>query len=333
MVKSFPKDPPRDSDHMSNQYPSGPLASASSSTTGMIFDIRKYTIHDGPGVRTTVFFKGCPLACAWCCNPESQARSPELVWVRERCLGCDGCLEVCPRDALGTGEGGRTIDRAACDGCGRCAERCPGGALNLLGRWVTVDEVLAEVARDALYFEGSGGGLTLSGGEPLAQPEFAAELLRRYKCEEKGRHTAVETCGYAEWGVVERIAPLVDLFLYDLKVMAPEAHVRLTGRDNRPILANAERLARGGHGLVLRLPLIGGVNDSEANLTATAEFARSLPGVTRIDLLPYHRLGEPKYGRLARDYPLAGRPAFPEERVAWAKGVLEAGGLTVHVGG
>ena len=315
------------------QLPRPILSIASSSTRGMIFDIRKYTIHDGPGVRATVFFKGCPLTCLWCCNPESQTRSPDLVWVGDRCLGCDRCLEVCPRHALGAGEGGRTIDRAACDCCGQCAERCPGGALNLLGRSVTVDEVLAEVSRDALYFEGSGGGLTLSGGEPLAQPEFAAELLWRYKHEEKGRHTAVETCGYAEWAVVERIAPLVDLFLYDLKVMDPEAHLRLTGRDNRPILENAERLARGGHGLVLRLPLIAGVNDTEENLRATAGFARSLRGVTRIDLLPYHRLGEPKYRRLARDYALAGRPAFPEERVAWAKGFLEAGGLTVHVGG
>jgi pyruvate formate lyase activating enzyme len=261
---------------------------------GLIFDIRKYTLHDGPGVRTTVFFKGCPLSCLWCCNPESQASRPELVWV---------------------------------------AERCPGEALNLIGRWVTVGEVLAEVMRDALYFESSGGGLTLSGGEPLAQPDFAAELLRRYKHEEKGESTAVETCGHVAWPVFERIAAEVDLFLFDIKHMDPAAHRRLTGRDNRLILENARRLAQAGRALVIRLPLIAGINDPRENLEATADFARSLPGVTRIDLLPYHRLGEPKYRRLEREYALGKLPSLPEERVAQVRRILERRGLEVRIGG
>ena len=299
----------------------------------MIFDIRKYTIHDGPGVRVTVFLKGCPLSCLWCCNPESQNRKPELVRVAERCLGCGLCQDTCPRGVFGTAEEGRTIERNACDGCGLCTARCPGAALTLFGRTVTVDEVLAEVARDALYFEGSGGGLTLSGGEPLAQPEFAAELLWRYRHEEKGRHTAIETCGYVEWPVLERVAPLVDLFLYDIKTVDPEVHAQLTGRDNGVILENARRLTRAGHRLNLRFPLIEGINDSPENVAATAEFARSLPGVTQIDLLPYHRLGEPKYRRLGRDYALQGRPTLPGERVARARAILESHGLTVDVGG
>jgi pyruvate formate lyase activating enzyme len=301
---------------------------------GLIFDIRKYSIHDGPGVRTTVFFKGCPLECRWCCNPESQTGRPELVWVAERCLSCDLCLNVCEQAALSNApDNGKTIDRERCDCCGACAERCPGEALNLIGCWVTVDEVLAEVAKDALYFEASGGGLTLSGGEPLAQPEFAAELLRRYKREEKGGHTAVETCGLVEWPVLAQVAVHVDLFLYDIKHMDPAEHLRLTGRDNRLILDNARRLAEAGHGLVIRLPLIAGVNDSRDNLEATAEFARSLPGVGRIDILPYHRLGEPKYLRLGKDYALEGEPSLSSERVTRAAEILEALGLEVTIGG
>jgi pyruvate formate lyase activating enzyme len=306
--------------------PSGPQ--------GLIFDIRKYSIHDGPGVRTTVFFKGCPLQCRWCCNPESQAGRPELVWVGERCLGCDLCLSVCEKNALSAAAAGhKTIDRERCDCCGACARRCPGEALNLIGRRVTVEEVLAEVTRDALYFEASGGGLTLSGGEPLAQPEFAAELLRRYKHEEKGGHTAVETCGFVAWPVIERVAPDVDLFLYDLKHLDPEEHRRLTGQGNRLVLENARRLAAAGHALVMRLPLIAGVNDRREQLEAAADFILSLPGVRRLDLLPYHRLGEPKYRRLGKTYALEGEPAPTDGQVARAVEILAAKGLEVTIGG
>jgi pyruvate formate lyase activating enzyme len=301
---------------------------------GLIFDIRKYSIHDGPGVRTTVFFKGCPLSCAWCCNPESQAGRPELVWVGERCLGCDLCLAACPCDALETtASGAKAIDPRRCDCCGKCAASCPGEALNLIGRWQTGEEVLAEEARDALYFEASGGGLTLSGGEPLAQPDFAAELLRRYKHEEKGGHAAVETCGFVPWPVIERLAPDVDLFLYDLKHLDPAEHRRLTGQSNDAVLDNARRLAAAGHALVIRLPLIAGCNDSRRHLEAAADFTLSLAGVRRIDLLPYHRLGEPKYRRLGKAYALEGTPSLSGEQVARAREILEAKGLEVAIGG
>jgi pyruvate formate lyase activating enzyme len=301
---------------------------------GLIFDIRRYSLHDGPGLRTTVFFKGCPLTCRWCCNPESQACRPELTWLAARCLDCGRCRTVCPADALQTdADGGKVIDPTRCDGCGRCAEECPGEALQLVGRWMTAAAVLAEVAKDALYFEASGGGLTLSGGEPLAQPDFAAELLRRYTHDEKGRHTAVETCGFVDWAVFERLAADVDLFLYDLKHMDPAEHLKLTGVDNRLILENAWRLAQAGRALAMRLPLIPGVNDSVQNLKATADFVAALPGVRRIDLLPYHRLGEPKYRRLGKAYALEGAPSLGSEATARAAGILEAKGLEVTIGG
>jgi pyruvate formate lyase activating enzyme len=202
-----------------------------------------------------------------------------------------------------------------------------------MGRWLTVEEVLAKVMKDALCFENSGGGLTLSGGEPMAQAEFAADLLWSYKREEKGLHTVMETCGVAAWASFQMLAEDVDLFLYDIKHMDPVEHLRLTGLDNRLILDNASALAEMGRALVIRLPLIPERNDSEANLVATAEFVRKLPGVNRIDILPYHRLGEPKYRRLGLPYTLSGIPSLGDERVESARKILQQFGLDVRIGG
>jgi len=292
---------------------------------GLIFDIRGYALHDGPGLRSTVFFKGCPLHCLWCSNPESHVQRPDLVWLKERCLACDQCLPACPRGALGRDpEGGRQLDAERCDQCGACAEQCPREALNLMGRWLTVTEVLAEA---------SGGGLTLSGGEPLAQADFAAELLRRCKHEETGRHTVVETSGAVPWHHFQKVADDVDLFLYDLKHMDPDEHLRLTGRSNEQILENAVQLAQEGRPMVIRVPLIPGVNDTKANLAATAAFVQSLPGVERIDLLPHRRPGGAERRRMGRANPLAASPAFGPDRTAWAKAFLEQRGFQVRVGG
>jgi pyruvate formate lyase activating enzyme len=301
---------------------------------GLVFDIRRYTLHDGPGIRSTVFLKGCPLRCVWCCNPESQAPGPELLWIGEKCLACDLCPGVCPHWAIRRDLDGRPrIDDQVCDLCGICAMRCPGEALTLVGRTMTVDEVLQEVMQDERFYARSGGGLTLSGGEPLVQWAFSAELLRRYKVEERGFHTTVETCGHADWDRLAHLVPYTDLFLFDIKHMDPVEHRRLTGVDNARILDNARRLARAGAGLVVRLPLVPRCNDGDENVRATARFARSLPGVTRLDILPYHRLGEPKYARLEREYTVPAGPRPPGDRVAAARVLIEEAGLTVTVGG
>jgi pyruvate formate lyase activating enzyme len=301
---------------------------------GTVWDIRQYSLHDGPGIRTTVFLKGCPLSCRWCCNPESHAAERQLTWIREKCLSCGACVEVCERNAIALDRSGRRhVDRVRCDTCGACATGCPAEAMTVVGRAMSIDEVLREVGRDAIFFSRSGGGLTLSGGEPFAQAAFAAELLRRYKSDCVGFHTTVETCGEAPWEDVALVAPHVDLFLFDIKHMDPIEHRRLTGAGNARILENATRLAASGASMVVRLPLVPGCNDQADNLRRTAEFARSVLRVDRVDLLPYHRLGEPKYPRLGRSYPLAGTAAASDADIAAARAVLEASGMHVRIGG
>lgn len=304
------------------------------SLRGIVWDIRKYSIHDGPGIRTTVFLKGCPLSCRWCCNPESQAPGPDITWFAEKCSACGTCVQACTRDAVIVDRSGRRrIDRARCDTCGECVAACPGGAMTLVGRPMSVDEVLREVGQDAIFYSRSGGGLTVSGGEPLAQPAFTAELLRRYKADYVGFHTTLETSGEAAWEEVALVAPHVDLFLYDIKHMDTVQHRQQTGAGNERVLENAARLAAARAALIVRLPLVPGMNDDEENLRRTAGYVGSVLRLDRVDVLPYHRLGEPKYSRLGRGYPLAGTPAASEQHVAAARRVLEACGMRVTVGG
>lgn len=297
----------------------------------MLFDIRRYSIHDGPGIRTTVFFKGCPLHCAWCHNPESQSGRPELMLHPARCIGCGACAGVCPNGAIHSVAGRWLTERTQCTACGRCAEACYAEARQVVGRAYTVDEALAAIERDRAFYAQSGGGVTFSGGEPLAQPDFLLELLRA--CQSAGLHTALDTCGFAAWEQFERVLPYVDLVLYDLKLMDEDRHRQYTGVSNRRILANLQRLCASGKPVWLRMPLIPGVNDDAANLTAAAAFAAALPGRPSLNLLPYHNAAEAKYAGLGLPYRLPGVASPDDQAMQAAAAYFTQVGLKVTIGG
>jgi pyruvate formate lyase activating enzyme len=273
---------------------------------GIVFDIQHYAVHDGPGIRTLVFLKGCPLRCAWCCNPESQAFEPELLHARLKCRSHLACSEACPNGAVRRADGGPSFDRAVCLSCSGnpCVEACPSGALSVAGAGMTADQVMARVAADRAFYANSGGGVTFSGGEPFAQPDFLRDLLARSKS--LRIRTAVETCGYVESDVLSAMEPLVDLFLFDLKVLDAGRHREATGVSNGAILQNLEALAaRRAKDITVRVPLVPGFTDDEENLKATAAYLLRLE-VQRVEVMPYHPLGMDKYAALGRAYALGG---------------------------
>ena len=302
-----------------------------SELTGMIFDIRRFSIHDGPGIRTTAFFKGCGLNCLWCHNPESRDAQPELIYRETRCSYCGDCLAVCPQGAITWKEDQPVTDGLVCTRCGTCVEACPTGARELVGRLWTVPEVMAQLRRDIAFYEASGGGVTLSGGEPLHQPEFAMALLQ--SCKAENLHTALDTSGFCPWETMEAVRPYVDLFLYDVKLMDEDLHREYTGVSNQLILENLRRLADLGHAIILRIPLIHGITDGEANLGAIAELARSLTNVRRVDLLPYHDSARLKYQRLGLDYPLPGDSGVEEGWLAAQAQILQGYQIETRIGG
>ncbi len=302
-------------------------------TEGVIFNLQRYSIHDGPGIRTTVFLKGCPLRCLWCQNPESQAARAQVFFVKENCKGCGACVRACPEGAIDLVEGRSRTNRDLCTGAGKCAEVCPNEARNLMGRQITAGEVFDEVAADDIFYQRSGGGATLSGGEPLAQPEFATAVFRL--CRDASIHTTLDTCGYAPWETMRRVLEHVDLVLYDFKHMDPEQHRRYTGVSNELILQNAKRIHHElGIPLLARVPVIPGYNDGLENLGATARFiATELGDSIRVHLLPYHRLGEAKHERMEQPGKSIAAQPPSEEYMEEIRQVLESFGLTVHLGG
>jgi pyruvate formate lyase activating enzyme len=275
--------------------------------TGTTFNVQRFSTEDGPGIRTTVFFKGCPLRCAWCHNPEGMSPQPELMWYDTRCIGAQDCLRACPVGALQLAPGGMQVDRGLCDACGLCVDACPAGALEVIGRSWSAEALLAEVEKDAVFYQTSGGGVTLSGGEPMMQAEFVAALCQL--CHQAGLPIALDTCGIAPWARYETLLPWLDLVLYDLKLWDGASHRVVTGVDNTAILDNARRISAAGMPMWIRTPVIPGHTDSAENIAALGAFiAAELPTVRRWDLLAYTNLGEPKYRRLDRPYALAGSP-------------------------
>jgi len=301
-------------------------------TTGIVFDIKRFSIHDGPGIRTTVFLKGCPLHCPWCHNPESQNPDPGVMLYPGRCIACGSCVDACPEHAISRDAEGKAVtDPALCKRCGTCTEYCYAEARRRVGQEMTVDEIVEEVERDRDFYEESGGGVTLSGGEPLAQKAFALELLRASR--ERGIRTAVDTCGAVAWSVFEAVRPYTDLFLYDIKHMDDAAHRENTGAGNRRILENLEKLSELGHAINLRFALIPGINDDEENVRRTGAFAAALPNRHPVSVLPFHAAGGEKYKRLGQSYTLGELGPPQDHRIAGVARLLEAYDLEVRIGG
>jgi pyruvate formate lyase activating enzyme len=261
--------------------------------SGNIFQIQRWSINDGEGIRSTVFLKGCPLRCKWCANPESWNFNPEVLFFRERCSGCGQCAHVCDTDAITIENNAIGLDRARCCGCGKCCDVCPTDARKKIGSTVTVEEVLSVIKRDAIFYRESGGGVTFSGGEPFAQPEFLRQLVAA--CNRIGIDTAVETSGWFEWEQVKDIFEILDSVFVDIKHIDDEVHKRLTGVSNSRILENIILLSQMHPQIIIRVPLIEGVNTDENNISRMCEFLRQNAWVAGIELLPYHDFGESKY--------------------------------------
>lgn len=311
--------------------------------TGTVFDIQRYSIHDGPGIRTTVFLKGCPLSCKWCHNPEGQSGEIELIFRENRCGKCGACLTVCKHGAIswdasgpdssrGPDKPGMPVtDRTKCRRCGECTLVCFSEARELTGKEMSVDQVMSEVERDIPFYEESGGGITLSGGEPLMQGSFALELLKTSKA--RGTHTCLDTCGFAEWSTIDSVRQYVDLFLYDLKLIDDRKHQEFVGVSNRMITENLRALAQRGHNIVLRVPIIPGINEDDENIRQIGAFAAALPHLISVGILPYHHISIEKYNRLSRPYSLAGLGPPSDQRMTEIASILTGCGLAVKMGG
>lgn len=296
--------------------------------TGIIFNIQRYSIHDGPGIRTTVFLKGCPLRCKWCANPESINPYPEIFFREERCNQCGNCLEACSRKAITINESGVQIDRTKCDSCLKCEEVCHTSAISRIGKKITVEEVVTEVMLDEPFYNNSGGGITISGGEPLYQAKFTLNLLK--ECKNRSLHTALDTSGYAKWEVLDEILNYTDLVLFDIKHLNQEEHQKGTGLGNELILTNLEKILKKGKRVWARIPVIPNYNNSHQYIETLEKFLSRKP-IEKVSLLKYHEWGRHKYKLLGREYPLREAPPISDGKMQSLKSILESHGLKVTI--
>jgi len=303
----------------------------SGSAAGTIFDIVKFSTHDGPGIRTAVYFKGCPLHCWWCHNPEGQLPGAQVVYREERCFRCFSCVKACPNHAIKIIDGIPTIQRDACELAGICVEVCQAKAREMAGKLVKASEVMKEIEKDTVFYDESAGGVTFSGGEPFMQPVFLRSLLEG--CNTRRIHTAVETCGFVSTDTVLENAPFVALFLYDLKIMNDAIHRNFTGMSNALILKNLRQLSKVHDHVVVRFPLIPGVNDDASNVSRLGKFVASLGTVKEVDVLPYHELGVEKYKRLGMPNQMPKTQPPSASRIDEVVQVLRGFGLLVKIGG
>ena len=297
---------------------------------GYIFNIQRFSIHDGPGIRTTVFFKGCPLRCWWCHNPEGQTLERELLVFNNRCIGCGTCASVCERGAITIKEGKVLIDREKCDLCGKCVENCSTRGLEFAGKLVTDEWLLKELKKDIIFFDQSGGGVTISGGEPLMQFEFLLSLVKMLK--EEGIHVTVDTSGYGEWDKLKQLANNVDLFLYDIKLIDNEKHKKYMGVSNEIILKNMQKLVNEKTNIAPRIPLIPGVNDDIEDIKQFAKFLGGL-GFRTVNILPYHDFGREKYIRAGKEYKIEKKLLLPDEKKELINEEFAKEGINIIFGG
>ena len=295
--------------------------------TGMVTKVQRMSIHDGPGIRTTLFLKGCNFRCRWCHNPETWRREAQIERIAERCIACGACVPVCRTGALRPEEGGIGIDRERCDACGLCAAVCPARAMHLVGREVSADGLMRGLRRDVPYFEESGGGVTLSGGEPLLQPAFVREVLSR--CRAEGIPTAVETNLSVPSELIEELLPLVGLWMCDLKLADDSRHRRWTGMSNARTVANLRLLGRSGVPLIVRTPVVPGVNDTPEAIGAVCALLKDLEGLLYYELLGFHTLGADKYACLGMENPMPGAEPLPPERLERLREAAAATGIKV----
>lgn len=300
--------------------------------TSFVFDFKRYAINDGPGIRIVVFLKGCNLNCAWCHNPESISATPERMYAQSKCIQCGTCVMTCPEKAISLIPDGIITDAGRCKLCGHCANVCPTKAIEMSGEQLSLTQILGEIEKERLFFDQSGGGVTFSGGEPLQQHQILIQLLD--ECKKRGIHTVVDTAGLAKTAILLEVAKRTDLFLFDLKIMNSEKHRKWTGVPNENILKNLRILAETDAKIIIRIPLIGGINDDEENLTKTAKFISELSGEKRVvNLLPYHPIAQTKYQKLGRSADFTKLEKPTEESIIQAITIFGKSGIIASIGG